>query len=144
MNQNTALNPNPASRELAQTADGPSGSMREGAGQRSTPVLPPVDIFEDESGFTVLADLPGVSKDRLTVRVDGESLVIEGAAEAPVGGEMTLIYGEILNPFYRRSFTLTRELDPSRIEAKMQSGVLKLTIPKAEEAKPRRIEVAVA
>lgn len=139
MNQNT-LNPNPASRELAQTG----GSVHEAAGQRNTPVLPPVDIFEDESGFTVLADLPGVSKERLTVRVDGESLVIEGAAEAPVGGEMTLIYGEVLNPLYRRSFTLSRELDPSRIEAKMQSGVLRLSIPKAEEAKPRRIEVAVA
>jgi HSP20 family protein len=143
MNQNT-LNPNPAGRELAQTAGSSAGGVHETAGQRNTPVLPPVDIFEDESGFTVLADLPGVSKERLTVRVDGESLVIEGAAEAPVGGEMTLIYGEVLNPLYRRSFTLSRELDPSRIEAKMQSGVLRLNIPKAEEAKPRRIEVAVA
>lgn len=140
MNQNT-LNPNPASRELAQTSGSEGQATQQ---QRNTPVLPPVDIFEDESGFTVLADLPGVSKERLTVRVDGESLVIEGAAEAPVGGEMTLIYGEVLNPLYRRSFTLSRELDPSRIEAKMQSGVLHLTIPKAEEAKPRRIEVAVA
>lgn len=143
MNQNT-LNSSPASRELAQSAGSTPGNERQAAQQRSTPVLPPVDIFEDESGFTVLADLPGVSKERLTVRVDGESLVIEGAAEAPVGGDMTLIYGEVLNPLYRRSFTLSRELDPSRIEAKMQSGVLRLTIPKAEEAKPRRIEVAVA
>lgn len=143
MNQNN-LNPNPAGRELAQTAGSTPASERQAAQQRNTPVLPPVDIFEDESGFTVLADLPGVSKERLTVRVDGESLVIEGAAEAPVGGDMTLIYGEVLNPLYRRSFTLSRELDPSRIEAKMQSGVLRLSIPKAEEAKPRRIEVAVA
>jgi HSP20 family molecular chaperone IbpA len=50
----------------------------------------------------------------------------------------------VLNPLYRRTFTLSRELDPGKIEAKLDNGVLRLTIPKAEEARPRRIEVALA
>lgn len=135
MNQNTALSKTNPRHEVAPTSRGASDS---------TPVLPPVDIFEDESGFTVIADLPGVSKDRLTVRIDGDNLVIEGAASAPVGEDMTLIYGEVLNPLYRRSFTLSRELDAGKIEAKLESGVLRLGIPKSEAARPRRIEVAVA
>lgn len=114
--------------------------------QQPTPVLPAVDIFEDDAGVTILADLPGVSRERLGVRVDGDNLVIEGAAEAgdlSSSGEMDIIYGEVLNPFYRRSFTLSRDLDASRIEANLNHGVLKLVIPKAEAAKPRRIEVQV-
>ena len=139
MNQNTVLSKTNPSHEVAQTSQGAPDNTQGGVMQRTTPVLPPVDIFEDESGFTVIADLPGVSKERLTVRVDGDSLVIEGAASAPVGDDMTLLYGEVLNPLYRRSFTLSRELDTGKIEAKLESGVLRLAIPRAEEAKPRRI-----
>lgn len=110
---------------------------------QSTTLLPPVDIFEDDTGFTVIADLPGVSKDQLGVRVTGDSLVIEGTASVPVSGNMELVYGEVQTPQYRRSFTLSRELDPGKIEAKLNNGVLTLRIPKAEEAKPRRIDVSV-
>jgi HSP20 family molecular chaperone IbpA len=92
---------------------------------------------------TIIADLPGVSKDRLGVRVDGDSLVIEGTASTPDLGDMELLYGEVLSPVYRRSFTLSRDLDPGKIEASLNNGVLKLSIPKAEAAKPRRIEVRV-
>ena len=55
---------------------------------------------------------------------------------------MELVYGEIQSPQYRRSFTLSRELDPGKIEAKLANGVLNLRIPKAEEARPRRIEIS--
>lgn len=105
--------------------------------------LPPVDIAENETGFTLFADLPGVSKQDLTVRVDGETLVIEGVLRAPTPQKMDLIYGEAQFSAYRRQFTLSRELDCSKIEANLRDGVLKLTIPKTEQAKPRRIEVAV-
>jgi HSP20 family protein len=107
-------------------------------------VVPPVDIFEDEGGITLLADLPGASREQLGVRVDGDNLVIEASASVNVPQNMQLIYGEARYPSYRRQFTLSRELDPSRIEANLKDGVLKLTIPKAEEAKPRRIEVKLS
>jgi HSP20 family molecular chaperone IbpA len=106
-------------------------------------VVPPVDIFEDDTGITVLADLPGVSRDRLGVRVDGDSLSVEGTAEITGPSQMELVYGEAQLAVYRREFGLSRELDASRIEAQLKDGVLRLTIPKAEEARPRRIEVRV-
>lgn len=106
-------------------------------------LLPPVDIYEDETGITLTADLPGVSKDRLGVKVNGDTLVIEGEVSVPAPEGMELLYAEMLASGYRRSFTLSRELDASRIEANLRDGVLKLRIPKAEEARPRRIEIKV-
>ena len=111
------------------------------AGAQGTVMRPPVDIFEDESGVTLLADLPGVSREQLEVRVDGDTLFIEGTAAVPEVGEMELIHGELLSPVYRRSFTLSRDLDPQRIEAQLTQGVLKLRLHKAEQAKPRRINI---
>jgi HSP20 family protein len=128
MNQNEPV----AQREAQRKSNIPSAAL-----------LPPVDVVEDEMGITLIADLPGVSKDRLGVKVNGENLVIEAEASTPVPEGMELLYAEIPAPFFRRSFTLSRELDPSNIEANLKDGVLKLRIPKAEEAKPRRIEVNV-
>jgi HSP20 family molecular chaperone IbpA len=111
-------------------------------------VLPAVDIFEDDNGVTIMADMPGVSRERLGVRVEGDSLLIEGSVAAKEDAQQTpameIIYGEVLNPFYRRSFTLSADLDPGKIEASLNQGVLKLVIPKSEAAKPRRIEVTVS
>jgi HSP20 family protein len=141
---------NPGQEEPQENAqagrDVSASGLRRGQSSRSQSaksLLPPVDIFEDETGFTVIADLPGVSREQLGVRVTGDSLVIEGAAVIPVTGTMELVYGEVQSPQYRRSFTLSRELDPGKIEAKLDNGVLRLRIPKAEEAKPRRIDVSV-
>jgi HSP20 family molecular chaperone IbpA len=88
-----------------------------------------------------MADLPGVSSDKLTVRVDGDTLHIEGelALDTPEGMEGA--YAEIQVPRYRRVFTLGRDLDTSKCDAALKDGVLKLHISKAEHAQPRRIEV---
>ena len=106
-------------------------------------LLPPVDIYEDETGFTLTADLPGVSKERLGVKVNGDNLLIEGEVSVPAPQGMELLYAEVLASSYRRSFTLSRELDASKIEANLKDGVLTLRIPKAEEARPRKIEIKV-
>ena len=74
--------------------------------------------------------------------MDGDSLIIEAnATPLAVPQNMELIYSEAQFPSYRRQFTLSRELDPSRIEAQLKDGLLRLSIPKAEDARPRRIEV---
>jgi len=106
-------------------------------------LTPAVDIVENDSGITLLADMPGVSKERLDIRVDGDNLTIEGAAEVQVPEHIELLHSEMRTPFFRRSFTLSRELDSAKIEASLRDGVLRMHIPKAEEARPRRIEVNV-
>lgn len=121
-----------ARRDAQPAAAAPQGTL-----------FPPVDIVENESGIHLVADLPGVSKEQLGVRVDGENLVIEGTASVPVAEGFELVHQEVRHPAYRRSFTLSRELDASRIEAGLKDGVLTLHIPKAEEARPRRIDVKV-
>ncbi len=134
-----------------QTSSSPSSSVRTGAGdaaeraqQQQQPfVIPPVDVFENEASITLLADLPGVARDQLNVRVDGETLVLEATVATAGPENMELVYGEAQWPAYRRQFTLSRELDTSRVDAQLKDGVLRLTIPKAEEARPRRIQVQV-
>jgi HSP20 family protein len=125
-----------------------SARQRSNLALESNTVLPAVDIFEDDNGVTIMADMPGVSRERLGVRVEGDSLLIEGSVAAKEDAQqapaMEIIYGEVLNPFYRRSFTLSADLDPGKIEASLNQGVLKLVIPKSEAAKPRRIEVTVS
>ena len=108
-----------------------------------TAVTPAVDIIENEAGITLVADMPGVSKERLGVKVDGDTLTIEGSAEVKVPDNLELLHSEIRNPHFRRTFTLSRELDPTKIEANLKDGVLWLRIPKAEDARPRRVEVNV-
>jgi HSP20 family molecular chaperone IbpA len=105
------------------------------------PVSPAVDIFEDVGGITLLADMPGVSKDRLDVKVDGDNLCIEGRVELAELTEMRALWAEVSVPRFRRSFTMSRELDTSRIEANLKDGVLTLRVPKHAHAQPRRIEV---
>lgn len=109
--------------------------------QPAPALVPNADVIEDDTCITILADIPGVPKDRLSLRIEGETLQIEGEAvpEAPQG--MEPIYAEVRVPRYRRAFTLSRELDTAKIEAALRDGVLALRIPKAEHAQPRRIEV---
>ena len=110
------------------------------AAREEAALLPPVDVFEDAAGITLYADLPGVSKDRLNLQVDGDTLTIEGDMnlEMPAGMEAT--HAEVSLPRFRRLFTLSKELDTGKLQAELKQGVLKLRIQKAEHAKPRRIE----
>lgn len=111
--------------------------------QRST-LVPPVDIVEDDDGIDLSADLPGVDKEHLGVRVDGTTLTIEGEARFNVPGSLESLYAEVRSVRYQRSFTLSRELDTDKIVAELRNGVLKLRIPKRESSKPRRIEVKLS
>lgn len=106
-------------------------------------LLPPVDVFEDANGITLFADLPGVPKDKLNLQLETDSLTIEGevALETPEGMESG--HAEVRVPRYRRVFTLSRELDSDKAQAEFKNGVLKLRIPKAEHAQPRKIEIKV-
>ena len=104
-------------------------------------VLPAVDVFEDAAGITLLADMPGVPKDQLELKIEGDALLIEGGVQPLTPEGLEAVYAEVRVPRYRRSFTLSRELDTARIEANLKDGVLTLRIPKQAHAQPRRIAV---
>jgi HSP20 family molecular chaperone IbpA len=104
-------------------------------------VLPAVDVFEDAAGITLLADMPGVPREQLELKVEGDALLIEGGVQPRTPDGLEAIYAEVRVPRYRRSFTLSRELDTTRVEANLKDGVLTLRIPKQAHAQPRRIAV---
>jgi HSP20 family molecular chaperone IbpA len=128
-----------AQNAASQTAD----KARDKAPEDFT-LLPPVDVIEDASGITLYADLPGVPKDKLSLQVESDTLTIEGEVALDVPQGMEASHVEVGLPRYRRVFTLSKELDPAKTQAKFEQGVLSLRIPKAEHAQPRRIEVQVA
>ena len=114
------------------------------ANARTAPaLLPPVDIYEDAGGITLFADLPGVAREDLAVGVDGRSLTIEAPLKLGEANSLTPLYAEVRANHFRRSFELSSDLDTSKIDAGLRDGVLTLRIPKAEQAKPRRIDVRV-
>jgi len=107
-------------------------------------LIPLVDISEDDSGITLIADLPGASRETLSLDVHGDTLTIEAPITLEESEELKAVYAEVRSGRYRRSFTLSRELDSSHIDATLKDGVLTLRLPKLEQAKPRRIEVRAA
>ena len=105
-------------------------------------VTPPVDIYETQEGLIVKADLPGVARDSMDIRVENNLLTIRAnAAHVAPGDPVYHEYG-LVNFF--RQFELNDRVDQSKISAELNHGVLTLNLPKAEEAKPRMIDVKVA
>ncbi len=109
-----------------------------------TAVLPAVDIYENATGITLLADMPGVSKERLTLKVESDHLFIEGDAGSSATEGLKLGHVELRRPLYRRAFALGKELDKVNITAALKDGVLTVTIPRLPQAQPRKIEVSVS
>ena len=107
-------------------------------------MMPPVDVVEDAAGITLYADLPGVGKEQLHLRVDGDQLGIEAEMVLPVGQDLTPVHAEVTRRRVERTFTLSKELDAAQVSAELNHGVLRVRIPKAAHAQPRRIEVRVA
>jgi HSP20 family protein len=127
---NTLTRPNEAPANVASTR--PAAALQ-----------PPVDVIEDASGITLYADLPGVPRDKLQLRVEGDQLTLEGEIAGAVTQGMESVHAEVTLPRYRRTFTLSKELDASQVSAELAQGVLRVRIPKAAHAQPRRIEVRV-
>jgi HSP20 family protein len=110
--------------------------------RRRQTLAPSVDIVEDPHKVSLWADLPGVSRDKLEVKVHDGSLTIEAESVVPVPANLQLAHSEVRAPYFSRTFTVSEDFDTSKVEASLKDGVLTLTIPRREEAKPRRIEVS--
>ncbi len=103
-------------------------------------VSPEVNIFETKDGYMLEAEMPGVKKEGLEITLDGNELTIVGRREPePPCGD--LLFRERNVADYRRTFELDPAIDTTRVSAKMDQGVLTLTLPKSERVKPRRITV---
>jgi HSP20 family protein len=104
--------------------------------------VPTADIFETEQSLTMVVEMPGVDKGKVDVNIEDGVLTMRGQIDFSKYEGMQPIYTEYNIGHYRRSFTLSNKIDQGRITAEMKDGVLTLVLPKAEEAKPRRISVA--
>jgi HSP20 family protein len=103
--------------------------------------MPNADIFETEDALTVVLEMPGVDRDHIDIGLDNGILTVEGKIDFGKYEGLQPVYSEYnIGPF-RRSFRISSQIDQDKIKAEMRDGVVTLTLPKAEEAKPRRIEV---
>jgi len=102
-------------------------------------IAPPVDIFESEDALIVVADLPGVDKDAVNIRVEDSILTIKGSAS--YSPRSSVLVEEFNLQGYYRQFQLSDEVDQSKISAEFKNGVLTITMPKAEKTKPKQIKV---
>lgn len=127
-----------------------AGTAKEIAEQQKGPryseaaLTPPVDVIEDSGGITLYADLPGVSREKLGLHVASDTLTIDAESDLAVPEGLESSHTEVGLGRFRRVFTLSKELDTGGISAELKQGVLKLRIPKAEHAQPRRIEIQAA
>ena len=112
--------------------------------KQTVTLRPLVNIVEADNGFTLTAEMPGVPKEKVSVDVENGTLTLCGDIELPIPDGMQSTHTEVQTMAYKRAFTLSRELDTTKIEASQVDGVLTVRIPKAEYAQARKIEVQVA
>ena len=106
--------------------------------------LPAVDIFETPEALVMVADMPGVAADKVTVDLRDNHLVISGEVAAPLGQGETMVDQEYFTGDFIREFQLGSLINQAKIEAVMKDGVLRLVLAKVERAKPRKIAVKAA
>lgn len=121
-----------------------NGEKNANSSKTSAFLRPLVDVIEDASGITLWADMPGVPRDKLNIEMEADSLTIEGEVALNVPQDMQSNLAEVSVPHYRRVFTLSKELNGEQASAELNNGVLKLHIPKAQHAQPRKIPVNAA
>ena len=112
-----------------------------GESTRNVPVfVPAVDIYESENALTLVADMPGIPIENVDIDLDSDQLTMRGTI--PMQDEKgKVIFREYTAGDYYRQFTLSSDIDREKIQASMKDGVLKLVLPKAEAAKPRKITI---
>ena len=130
-----------AEKTVATNGQNQNAPSREGTRSQERYVTPPVDIYETAGGLVVKADLPGVEKENLDLEVENNLLTIRAKPIPLTAGEPLYREYELVKFF--RQFELNEKVDQSKISAELKHGVLTLQLPKAEEAKPRKIEVRV-
>jgi HSP20 family protein len=105
---------------------------------------PPTDILETEDGVSLMLEMPGVGPDDVDITLEKRVLTINGRLNSPHPEKVELAYAEYGEGDYERSFTLSEDFDPDKIEASIANGVLTLSLARAEAAQPKKITVKAA
>lgn len=122
---------------LSKWSNGSRGIFGDGWG-------PAIDLYDEKDNLVVKADLPGLSKDEIEVTIEGDSLVLKGEKKhEEKSKEKDFIREERFYGAFHRSIPLPVSIDSEKITAAYKNGVLELTLPKKEEAKPKQIRVDV-
>jgi HSP20 family protein len=103
--------------------------------------LPNADIYETPNELKVVLEMPGIEKNNVEINIEDDVLHVEGRLDLSKYSGLQPLYTEYNVGHYARSFQLSSKVDQSKIDAEMKDGILSLTLPKAEEAKPRTIQV---
>ncbi|WP_404295585.1 Hsp20/alpha crystallin family protein [Halomonas sp.] len=111
---------------------------------REETLLPAVDIQEQNDAVHIVADMPGVSRESLVIEVDNGVLSMEGEVRITMPEGLSPLYAEVCAQRYARRFTLSREIDSEAIAARIDNGVVHLTLPRRDTHRKRRIEVQAA
>jgi HSP20 family protein len=119
-------------------------TLQREARRAETVLRPATDIFEDSEGITLQMDMPGASKDRLTLQVNRDRLDVDAEVRIDMPEGMDALYADVRSTRYQRTFALSSELATDNIEANLKDGVLTLRIAKRPEIRPRKIEVRAA
>ena len=130
-----------AQTEVMQSRDNGNAEPSRRVPTTESALRPSVDIYETGEGIVLQADMPGVSKERLSLRVEGNNLLVEGTIGITPQEQMTALYADVRSTVYRRSFALSNELEADKIDATLKDGLLTVRIPKRAELRARRIEV---
>lgn len=144
MNQvSNVSTPSPSSTSQKTTA---ASSRSRDSGRQLRTVAPFVDVYENDDELLLLADVPGVNPESVNVHLEKGQLTIEAERTRPT---LRTAEGDAREPTqvtfqYRRAFTVPRGIDASKIDARLEAGVLHVRLPKSEQLKPRRIEVKTA
>ena len=129
--------------EQVQRRENTAPATQAGQEQERRPTfVPDVDIKETPQQFDIIADMPGVQADDVDINLEGDTLTIGGtqSVESPEGYHLE--YAEWRNGNYERTFTLGTDIDRENVKAKVNNGVLRLTLPKAKKAQSRKIPVS--
>jgi HSP20 family protein len=103
--------------------------------------MPAADIFETDDALTLMLEMPGVTKNNVDVQIEDDVLRVEGKIDYSAYKDIEPVYTEYNVGHYARAFTLSNKIDQYAITARVEDGVLTLTLPKAKEALPRRIAI---
>ncbi|MEN6620129.1 MAG: Hsp20/alpha crystallin family protein [Smithella sp.] len=106
--------------------------------------VPRVDIYENKDAIFLIADMPGVDEKSVDIELEKNLLTITGCVYIDEVKDKSIVYSEYETGDYERTFTLSDEIDREKIKATVKDGVLRLELPKAEKAKPKKIEIQAA